>query len=155
MEIKTAIVTRPLELGEYDETLRGQTLQVWVNPPKDVRAERLSILAEMAALIRMSVSTATDAVPAKKKPLALALAWFKPRKAPQSADPGLPALQLRAYVWLAQILSQGEAPVSVEELERLIEADQVLYEWILKRAVEMIEAFRAEKKSPSKPPLKS
>jgi len=36
MKIEIPKIVRPLDLGEYDEALRGQRVYVWVNPTREV-----------------------------------------------------------------------------------------------------------------------
>jgi hypothetical protein len=160
-------ITRPLDLGDYDEQYRGQVLQVWVNPPRAVRKEREDLLREFNQMLRRSVAAETAAPPLSPRPFPILRLpfdfaqgrrsgrsgegnWFERLFARKQVD-DFGRWQRQSYAWLAQILGVAE-PYTADDLERLHDADEVLYQWILKRVVEMITQFQAEKKRPSNLP---
>lgn len=145
MKLQTEKVLRPLDLGDYlgegENAYRGKILSVWVNPDAKIRAERHSLLMEYARVL--------NANPAPK--------WKVFRRAEnQPSLKTLENLRERNFVWLAVILDQDEAnPCPAAYVKELWFADQVLYEWILTRAVDMMAAYQEEKKRASNPPSKT
>lgn len=145
MDIQFEKVLRPLDLGDYlgegENAYRGKTLSVWVNPDQKVRNERTFLLVEYARLV---------AAPKKKR-----FSFLK--QAEPGLDPGkLDELLARNLAWLESILNQDvDNPCTVRDLKNLRAVDTVLYEWIVKRAVDMIADFQEEKKRPLKAPLKT
>lgn len=145
MDIQFEKVLRPLDLGDYlgegENAYRGKLLSVWVNPDGKTRAERQFLLMEYARIL---------AAPKKKK-------WnFRKQAEPVFDAKKLDELLARNYKWLESILNQDvENPCTVHEIKSLREVDTVLYEWILKRSVDMIAEYQEEKKRPSKAPLKT
>jgi hypothetical protein len=138
---------QPLTLGDYADEMKDMTLFVWVNPPRALRTARAEMLAELSGMIRAVSSEAKAKAPAGKGLLAGALAYFKKDAQPK----GYAQVQMKLHGWLAEILSQGEEQYTAQEIAEMADADIVLYEWILRRVIEMMEQFRAEKKKPSKP----
>jgi hypothetical protein len=148
MSIEVVKITRPLDLGEYDEAFRGQVLFVWVNPTEEVRKMRQDLLREYRVFMQNAVSAAT---PSPKNDGWGAFARLLLRKKVDGADD----LVQKNQAWLLNVLNQNpDSACSLDDLSRLQKADQVLYEWIVRRAVEMIEQHQVEKKSPLKKPLK-
>lgn len=145
MKFQTEKVLHPLDLGDYlgegDNAYRGKVLSVWVNPDAKVRAERQSLLMEYARVL--------NAKPAPKFNI------FR-RAGNQPSLKTLENLRERNFAWLAVILDQDEGnPCPAADVKELWFADQVLYEWILTRAVDMMAAYQEEKKRTSNPPSKT
>lgn len=152
MSIEVVKITRPLELGEYDEAFRGQVLFVWVNPTEEVRKMRQDLLREYRAFMQKVVSTATPR--SGDKPFRVAWEAFARLVLRQKIDEA-DELARKNQAWLVNILNQNpDSACSLDELAQLQKADQVLYEWVVRHAVEMIEQHQIEKKSPSKRLLK-
>lgn len=119
-------IVRQLDLREYAEELTGE-ICVWVNPPRGKIGEVRGYL--LAA--RELAAGGKDVVALGEK---------------------LDALAEAEYGWFAEIWSQGaeETRWSVEEVRSLVagaaETDPGLWNWLMRRTFEMIQAHRDGKK---------
>jgi hypothetical protein len=119
-------ILRPLDLGDYNDTFRGQVLQVWVNPPRAFIRERDELVGQF---------TLRNQAAKGKKGRALFAAW-------------LIGFELSMNEWFAKLWSQGEQKESAKEISDLFEKDPALVEWLKRSSIEMLSAHRnAEKKS--------
>ena len=131
MKFEFIKITLPLELGEYAEGLRGQAIQVWINPSRAKKLERLEILRSYGEFL------AELAGKRKKKILKV-----------ESKKRELELLR-QMFAWLADLWSQHpdlESHCDAESIDELYQVDPALYEWLTRRSIEMIEGFRADQK---------
>jgi hypothetical protein len=161
MKIEFAKITQALDLGDYYEPYRGTVIQVWVNPTWETRKWRDRILQRLAKCLgELSVLVSESGKPAEQKKNKGAV--YEPSLQELQREP-LPdildkrkeelqkELQKEAFSWLAELWSQSakeESHWSVDEIDILFNTDPKLYEWLMRRSVEMIEQFRSDEKKP-------
>jgi hypothetical protein len=130
MNIKTATIVQPLDLGEYHESFAGRKLLVWVNLPRDLMDEREKIIRDGAHELAQSR-------------LPRRAAWWNRLFAKRKG------LNERMFVWLNIIWSQHEdedCAWPLDDIRELYRADPAMYQWMVRRSVEMIAEFRASSK---------
>lgn len=144
MEFRLSRITKPLDLGEYDERLRGQVLHVWVNPNKFFIKKRVELLREYAAYMKgvAKHSVARSAYQRFKNWMVLFLTqWHRKR--------WLEALHNLRNSWFSRMWSQhedAETHCTVEEVKRLSIEEPALFEWLMKESVLLLDGFAADKK---------
>jgi hypothetical protein len=130
MKIDVPKITRPVDLGDYAEELRGKTLFVWVNPP-------VSLLSEYFSL--------QDAI--KRE--------VEQAEADENHVPDSKALESQAArirEILAELLSQGplELRMSADEVSELLlqtaDTDPQLYPWLVNAIFAKIGEHRMRQK---------
>jgi len=146
MEFQLPKITKPLDLGVYDERLRGQVLHVWVNPNKEFKQYRLWLLREYAWYISKDVDNLLKKRRTRwqnfKHSLFLFVAKYYLKQAKISLDE-------RRDAWFARLWSQHEdkdTHCAVEEVERLSMEEPALFEWLMKESVLLLDGFAADKK---------
>lgn len=135
MKFDFAKITLPLDMGGYNETYAGTILHVWVNPPRKVMDEQRVLLLDYARIIKAEQET------------------------PGAANGGLlgkflglnPLVraQKKQHEWLAQLWSQDtdkESHWTAKRVEQLFDTDPLLYAWLTRESVKLLESYRAEKK---------
>ena len=145
MKVKAVIITQPIDLGEYNEAMSGGVIHVWVNPPRSVRKEREELLRTYAKFFR-SVAVPEKPI-AKKHALAVLLDLFRGKKTRTLTQ--LQEAERKVYAWFAELWSQGDNPElhwSVDEVAEINEQDPVLYQWLIRRSVLMVDAWQGDKK---------
>lgn len=148
MKIKIEKVIKPLDLGDYlgagDNAYRGKCLSVWVNPNAEVRQARQTLLMEYSTLLG----------PVKKE--RGLRGYFRRVVSERERLKQFADLREKNTAWLARLLDQDpKNPCPADDVKALMEADEVLYNWILARVMEMITAYQEEKKRSSKEPSKT
>jgi hypothetical protein len=147
MKFKVAKIVMPLELGEYAEVYSGKRLLVWVNPPRDVKHERENILHKYSQTLKRVLKPESDApvIKAKKTRGFIARMFTKPDESAREVE----TINERMFAWLNQIWSQHEdedCAWPVEDIRELYDADPAMYQWMVRRSVQMIAEFRSEAK---------
>lgn len=138
--IKIPKIVRKLKLADFDESLKEQSLQVWVNPP--------------AAMLRKYNQIQLDIRKIKKRMLgATGVGWIdkalfskgRVEKLYEESDQANDEI----YAWYAEIWSQHELPdthVTAEEVrgfhEHCQEKDLGLWQFVSKRTQAMIMAHQ-------------
>lgn len=144
MEFRLSRITKPLDLGDYDERLRGQVLHVWVNPNKEFNKDRLRLLTDYAKYMK---SIARNSVAGN---------WFQRFKnwsvlfvTQYYRKQWLEALHDMRNAWFSRLWSQhedAETHCTVEEVKRLSIEEPALFEWLMKESVLLLDGFAADKK---------
>jgi hypothetical protein len=135
MKLEFSKTTLPLDLGGYNQTYAGTIVHVWVNPPRKVMDEQRMLLLDYARIIKAE------------------------QEAPGAANGGmlgklfganpLARAQKKQHEWLARLWSQSadeESRWTAKEVEELFETDPLLYAWLTRESVKLLESYRAEKK---------
>jgi hypothetical protein len=148
MKFQIAQIVLPLELSEYTEAYLGKRLMVWVNPPREVKEERESILRDYSRALKhvLTPETILRASPLKKGRDFLSRLFGTPTPDVKSR---LDAVNERMFAWLVKIWNQHEdedCAWPVEDIRALYEADPAMYQWVVQRTVQMISDFRGESK---------
>ena len=124
-------VIQYLELFEYAPALAGQSITVCVNPPQEVMDERAKIQGEFSKRFDAYTKALTD-----KDDAAIAefTAWTK--------DVFVPGVNS----WYARLFSHGEEKYTAEDITQYSSVDVHFYNWLLRRAIEMIDEHRSGRK---------
>ncbi len=118
MKITTPKIIRDMPLKDYAPEMGDLTLQVWVNPPRDL-IRKFTLIMSTGDSAGLFVSN-------------------------QPSSPTLDAAE-QVAAWYAEILSQGEQPerhMSTEDLKALYEEDPSLWLFISTRVWQMFDAHR-------------
>ena len=125
MRLKLPRIVKALPLGEYAPEMAEASVQVWVNPPRDMLQQRTEMM--------LAVQDAQ-------------------RKTPPDAQ-ALETLGEQMIAWYAELWSQGpeETHINADDIRAMLEAfndtDPGLWPWLTGRSLEMIiEHRQAEKK---------
>lgn len=134
-------VIQPLDLGEYNPALAGQVMPVCVNPPQEVMNERAKLMgeyldgyAEYSKLVKTkdAPSDALEKIQAFDE-------WSK-----NTFSPAVDG-------WYARLFSHGEDAYTADDIAEFARVDAHFYNWLLRRAIEMIEEHRTGRKKNSPP----
>lgn len=124
-------ITRPLYLGNYEPELSEVVINVWVNPPKQLRLNYYLIIRDLYAAMPNDNAEDLDAISAELK-----------------------AITDRLTAWLAEIWSQGEpethwTPEEIHELmDHCLDTDPGLWKWLVDHTEKMItEHITRQKKA--------
>ena len=117
-------IIRPLKLADYAPEYGDASIQIWVNPPKEVRDRRFDLLGEF-------VRKDTDFKAAKKTKAEIETqaTWQKDWKA-------------RWTGWLAHLWSQSPDPAqhwTQAEIEEMDATDPALVRWLIQQTLEMVD----------------
>src|SRR5687767_13595863 len=142
MKFNFSKIILPLDLGEYHEAYAGQSLQVWVNPPRAKRLERETIIKEYPQALAKIISPDR----------ALTLPSPSGRgETNQMVDDLVQASNRKMFVWLVEIWSQHADPEtrwSLDEVITVYDADPAFYTWMTRRTIELMDEFRDGQKKP-------
>ncbi|MGD0535899.1 MAG: hypothetical protein ABR999_10765 [Methanoregula sp.] len=122
------VITDPLDLGGYHKAYVGQTLQVWVNPPREKRQAYMQISRRIleAANEVGGLDPQTD------------------KKRAEELDLESKQLIAQADAWLAEMWSQGavETHLSVAEVVKLREEtfdiDPRFFGWLVGESLRLM-----------------
>ena len=135
MKLLVKKIVRPLELAQYASELSGQTVQVWLNPTREMLKDRDQIFMDFAER-QDAVEKAAEAERAEL------LKQFTDFMTNEFID--------RNDEWFARLWSQHDDTSThwtVAELKALNDQDPALYKWMKERSMSMFQEFRsAEKK---------
>ena len=140
LKIKVSKFVRPLDLGEYVPELAGQTISVWVNPPREKVLAYGDILkaidgfgVEISRLEARMKAEPENAVDIVEEINAMT-------KRIKKANDSL-------FAWYAEIWSQGDEEESIESVREFatstMDTDPALWRWVAQSTVLMISAHRA------------
>ena len=131
--LKIPVILQGLDLSEYHESLKGETLQVWVNPPLTIREEHAQVFFEWNLAEVETGKGVENKLPDEK------LAAFKALRDKYEA---------RINEWFCRIWSQGpeDSRMPLEELTVLNASDPAFVEWLKRRTMTLIEEHRREQK---------
>jgi|SRR5690242_5969121 len=144
----------PLDLAEYNPELKGQSLYVWVDPPRKVfqQYDQLTLDAEEEEARKIAADLATVAGPPENKKLNLVetfkAAWsslFNARvKRSERRSEGT---DRRILSWYAEIWSQDPAhPWTLDELIELEDMNPALLGWLMAQTWVLMAENRDRKK---------
>jgi hypothetical protein len=126
---------RPLELEEYAEELKDITVQVWINPTRELLDESTEIQGELAGFLqRIKAALENDKLSDEKK-----------QEAIDVENESMKGSLAHEMEWWSKILSQSSDEskhLSLEDIRTLDEQDTALWEWIRKSAAGMIRSHR-------------
>lgn len=148
MKLNIAKVIRSLDLAEYAEAYKGQTVHVWVNPDMGTLRRRELLVEKYNRMLKdmLDLGKQVDGIPeAARQAMA------------EQARTQIEAFNTFALgeftdginKWFAELWSQGSDPAThwtVEELVNLNEHDPALYQWMKNQSVEMLERHREREK---------
>lgn len=140
MKIQINKVVRPFDLGEYAKELAGQTVDVWVNPTRNI----LGKLDDLELRSSAELGKVRNALPKEgedrtnyQKALEHLEKWTKDEYAPRQRE------------WYAALWSHGddkERHWTADELKDLDDTDPALYQFMRTRTLEMIREHREREK---------
>jgi hypothetical protein len=140
MKIQITKIIRPIKLEEYATELKGQTVDVWVNPTRNVintfdnLNQRMAL--EMDKVRRVLPGDGEDRTNYQKSLDHLAT-WTDEEYAPKLRE------------WYAALWSQGENQErhwTPEELKELDETDPALFNWLRDMSQEKMREHRNRQK---------
>ena len=119
MKFKIPKIVRPLEMSAYAEEMEGLALQVWVNPPRNIKNDFDDLQIKIIGLKNES-----EKLLAAKK--------LDDKKA-GALSKKVEAVNKSIYEWYANVLSQSSDPdshTSADELKELTDEDPALWIYI-------------------------
>jgi hypothetical protein len=152
MKFNVQKILQALPLSEYDKAYSGESLQVWVNPPRASQIQReeldrkyemmarTQILAERERERRMAEATdqaARDQILAEAE---TALEQFRA---------GMKVFAAENYAWFAELWSQSpdtSTHWTVEEIGELFEQEPALCSWLGERTQALLKEHREQQK---------
>ena len=140
MKISIPRVTRPVALSEYAPEYGDQTIQMWVNPPRENRLAFAAISDKFAPV---------------QDQLQQAIEQEDSDRVGELAKE-IEALGLEIYAWYAEMWSQGGDTWTAEDVKELAEtaldADPGLWSFLQDRSLEVMGEYRRRKKANSPEP---
>jgi len=136
MNITIPRVTRPIRLSDYGLEYGEQTIQMWVNPPREARLAWRD-LGDRFDTVRQALEATED--PDEVADLAREIE----------------ELGLQMYAWYASMWGDDWTAEDVKELaEAAIDADPQLWAFLQERSLEVMVEYRRQKKAntPEPPP---
>lgn len=122
MKLDIPSITKPIDLGDYAEEMRGVVIRVWVNCPRSFRDAYWALMAEAeTALEKMSAAPDGDGVRAVNE------------------------VAGRMNAWVSELWNNG---MTAEEVSTLAnsDTDPALYPWALNRSWALIGDHRDRSK---------
>jgi len=151
MKLNIEKVIQPLDLGDYAEAMKGQILQIWVNPPMAIIRRRELLLVKYNLLLDAMKTRAKNADAAAEK-----------TREKIAEEVGKQIDNFNSYAsgeftdgindWFSDLWSQHHDPATHwtrQELVDLNEADPALYQWLKNQTIEAIAAHKAGEKKGS------
>lgn len=138
-------ITQRIDLAEYHESFAGQVVDVWVNPPRAVKAERERI-AYHYALLNAQLQSAPPVAAQKSLPAFFGRLF---EFAKGTHEQRLRALTTRMQEWFVQVWNAGDEPQwhwTANEVQLLYESDPAMFGWLTTRTVKLMEEWRTEQK---------
>ena len=141
MKINIPRIYRPLDLGEYAPELAGVSLQVWVNPPRELVLESQVIRADLEAAVEKAQELSADP-DTPEEDLKKAFAAFE-------------EINDHTFSWWARVLAQaadenGRSEFTAEEVRDFargsLDTDPGLWPFIQRTAYGLIAEHRSVQK---------
>ncbi len=120
-------ITRPLDLGEFDEVYAGAIFRVWVNPSRDHLAEWGTIAVEVNAA-RKAANELDD-----------------PDAAKDLRREALETYRTRSIAWYAETWTNIDLDEALQIRDTLEEDNPLAWDWLTGRTSKMIGDYREEK----------
>lgn len=148
MQVKIAKIIEPIDLGDYAADMKGQTVQVWVNPDlatlrrRELLIEKYNRMTSAMLELGKKAGSAPEAGRAK-------LAKETKAQIEEFNEFALGEFASDINAWFAELWSQSPDPSShwtLDELVKLNEADPAFYQWLKNRSVEMLAQHRNHEK---------
>ena len=134
-------VVHVLALKEYHASYGdAETLQVWVNPPKDVLREHSALVNEF---VQREASSRVSLEMAGKSNAQASEAM---REMDEFNDWVANTYLPRLDEWYARLWSQGSESYSAEDVRKFGEVDEALANWLRRKSMSMISAHRSGQK---------
>ena len=138
MKINIPRVTRPIRLSDYAPEFGEQVIEMWVNPPRAKRLAYVSIMDRYRDTLG-AIEQAEEG-------------------APELADMAQRIIDIAGELhgWYAEMWSQGEEQWTAEQVKELVEAamdtDPGLWDYIQEQSLDVMQAYRRQKKADSPGP---
>jgi hypothetical protein len=139
LNIKIPTIAKKLDLANYSSAFKGNSVRVWVNPPRSLLDEYVDVQAEfrkMTELIKPSTSKLLNKF------------LFSERRR-RRLEAKTKELNRRFYVWFSKILSahpNENTHITADDLEvfhkEVNDKDPAFWSWLTKSAESMIIAHQ-------------
>ena len=138
MSVKVPKILRPLELSEYVAELEGQSLSIWVNPPRALMTEFLELQEKILQYqVKLEEIVERSKKDGKGADLTADVA---------ALDEKIAAVNDGLYTWFAQIWGQGETPETTATVKEFAitnaDTDPALWAFVTQQTVVMIRDHR-------------
>lgn len=120
-------IVKEIQLGDYAPEYAGQTVLVWVNVPREMQEQRRALLEKYAKFLKAS-----------RGPL---FRWYYGYV--------FKKIENESQDWFSRLWSAGADEAThwpKEEVRALNRADAVLYKWLTRKSIELVDAFAQDKK---------
>lgn len=138
MDFKIGKILRPLDFGEYAPEFEGNTLTIWVNPPRELISTFVEIQNE-TALLKERLDEIVER--SKKDGIGSDLSGDV-----AALDEKILAANERLYIWYAEVWGQGEDKETAETVKEFAvmnsDTDPALWSFVTGRSLEMIRDHR-------------
>ncbi len=143
----------PLDLGGYSPELAGESIQVWVDPPRRLRQAYDNLLVDVQQIeIQRAASATPDAAATPQSDAAQdrfagflknaqALLNLRKKTIARGAR-----TDTRILEWYLEIWSQGSQPFTLAELERIEDENPAFLGWMIGETWRMIQENQARLK---------
>ncbi len=141
-------IVEKLNLSDYAKEFGDQTMDVWVNPDKEVGEMHDRNIERTNLIINKLIELKAERQSKGEK-------WFEDVGKGLQAEflANLEAADKKAKEWYSIIWSQGEdeTRVTIEEVSKLAEtakeSDPMFFRWICEKTIDMIVAHRVNRKN--------
>ena len=137
MKINIPKVVRPIRLSDYAPEFGEQAIQMWVNPPRELRLRYFDITEDYKA-VRDQLEQSEegdDLTPLVERVVELANG---------------------IYAWYAEMWSQGGGEWTMEDVQEFAQAamdtDPALWDFVQESSLDVLQAYRRQKKADSPGP---
>ena len=137
MKINIPRVVRPVRLSDYAPEFGEQTIEMWVNPPREKRLAFASITAEYKVIQdQLNAAEEGDDTTAQVERIV--------------------ELAGELHAWYAEMWSQGEDEWTAEDVGELVkvalDTDPGLWDFVQESSLDAMQAYRRQKKAGSPGP---
>ena len=137
MKINIPRVVRPVRLSDYAPEFGEQTIEMWVNPPREKRLAFASITAEYKVIQdQLNAAEEGDDTTAQVERIV--------------------ELAGELHAWYAEMWSQGEDEWTAEDVGELVkvalDTDPGLWDFVQESSLDAMQAYRRQKKADSPGP---
>jgi hypothetical protein len=132
-------VIQLLDLGEYNQAFAGESIPVCVNPTQETLSERTALIGEFSQrfAVYQKVLNAQEKPENAVEQVQEFNTWAR-----EVFTPGVDA-------WFARLFSHNGETYTAEEIAHFGRVDAHFYNWIMRRAIEMIDEHRSGRKKNS------